>query len=55
MNLHPLLEFGEVLHRQQAQLRSMNLLIERAAQARRIEAESPVLRPVVGVQVELAR
>jgi hypothetical protein len=49
----PLLEFGEVFHRPQAPFRSMSLLIEHAAQARRVETETPVLRPVVGVQVEL--
>src|SRR5262247_3855933 len=34
----PLLELGEVFHRPQAPLRSVNLLIEHAAQARRVEA-----------------
>ena len=48
------LEFGEVLDRAQAALRAVNLLVEEAAQAHRIEPEAPLLRPVVRIEVELA-
>ena len=50
----PLLELGEVLDRAQAALRAVDLLVEQAAQADRVEPEAALLRPDVGVEVELA-
>ena len=50
-----LLELGEVLDRPQAPLRAVDLLVEHAAQARRVEPEAALLRADVGVEVELRR
>ena len=50
----PLLELGEVLDRPQAPLRPVDLLVEHAAQAGRVEPEPPLLRADVRAEVELA-
>ena len=50
-----LLELGEILDRAQAALRAVNLLVEHAAQADRIQPEPSLLRPDVGTQMELPR
>jgi hypothetical protein len=47
-----LLEFGEVLDRAQRALGAVDLLVEHAAQARRVEAEARRLRAHVGREVE---
>ena len=51
----PLLELGEVLDRAQAPLRPVDLLVEQPAQAHRVQPKAPLLRPMSGVEVELAR
>ena len=47
-----LLELGEVLDRAQRALRAVDLLVEHAAQAGRVEPEARRLRPHVGRQME---
>ena len=42
-------EFGEVLDRAETPLGTVQLLIEHAAQADRVETETPFLRPVVRI------
>src|SRR5215207_7674383 len=48
----PLLEFGEILDRPQRALRAMDLLIEKAAQAGAVEAETRGLRADIRRQVK---
>jgi len=45
----PLLELGEVLDRAEAPLRTVNLLVEHAAQAHRVQAHTSLLGPGVGM------
>src|SRR5207253_2372351 len=47
------LELGKVLYGAQAALRAMHLLVEQAPQAHGVETETPLLRPVIRIQVEL--
>ncbi len=47
------LELGEIFHRTKAALRTMDLLVEHPAQADRIEAKTPFLRPDIGAEMKL--
>src|SRR6266850_6613368 len=49
----PLLELGEVLDRAEAPLRPVNLLVEHAAQAHRVQAYAPLLGSGIRIDVEL--
>src|SRR5690349_6507108 len=49
-----LLELGEVLNGAKAAFRSMNLLIEHAAQAGGVQAKPPLLRPDVRREMKLS-
>src|SRR3954454_15466231 len=46
-------ELCEIFHRPQAALGAMYLLIEQSAEADRIQAKTPLLRPYIGTQVKL--
>src|SRR5262245_30547399 len=48
------LKFGKILHRTETPLRAVDLLVEQAAEAHRVETEAPLLRPVIRVEMELA-
>jgi hypothetical protein len=48
----PLLELGKVLNRPQRPLRAVNLLVEQAAQAHRVEPKPRRLRPHIWRLVE---
>jgi hypothetical protein len=50
-----LLELGEVFDRAEAALGAVDLLLENAAQARGVQPNAPLLRPHVGIQMELSR
>src|SRR3982751_3250706 len=47
-----LLEFGEILDRAQRALGAMDLLVEQATQADRVNAETSILRPCIRIQVK---
>src|SRR5437764_1669883 len=49
-----LLELGEVFDGTQTALRAMHLLIEKSAQTDGVEPHSPLLWPIIGIQVELS-
>ena len=49
-----LLELGEVFDGTQTALRAMHLLIEKSAQTGGVESHSPLLWPIIGIQVELS-
>src|SRR2546423_7523219 len=51
----PEFELGEILHRPQAALRAVDLLVKEAAQAGGIQPHAPLLGPIIGVEVELPR
>ncbi len=47
------LELGEILHRAQAALGTVNLLIEQPAQAYRVQSKTPFLRPDIRAEMKL--
>ena len=51
----PLFELGKILHRAQAALGAVNLLVEHPPQAGGIEPHPPLLRAVIRIQMELGR
>ena len=51
----PLLELGKILHRAQAALGAVDLLVEQAPQADGIEPHAPLLGAVIRIQMELRR
>src|SRR4029434_1543289 len=49
------LKLGKILHGTETPLRAVDLLVEQAAEAHRVETEAALLRPVIRIEVELAR
>src|SRR6185437_11511687 len=47
-------KFGEILDTSKGALGAVNLLVVQPAQADRVEPEAPLLRPLVGAEMELA-